>query len=68
MHMTASDVAYNGKVEGDVIVTRADAVINWIRQHSVWPMPMGQMITLKALQHFTEVALQTTKKVLSMQP
>ena len=41
MHMTASDVAYNGKVEGDVIVTRADAVINWIRQHSVWPMPMG---------------------------
>jgi NADH-quinone oxidoreductase subunit B len=41
MHMTANDVAYNGKVEGDVIVTRADAVINWIRQHSVWPMPMG---------------------------
>ena len=25
-----------------------------------WPMPMGQMITLKALQHFTEVELQTT--------
>ena len=41
MHMTANDVAYNGKVEGDVIVTRADAVINWIRKHSVWPMPMG---------------------------
>ena len=39
--MTANDVAYNGKVEGDVIVTRADAVINWIRKHSVWPMPMG---------------------------
>ena len=41
MHMTANDVAYNGKVEGDVIVTKADAVINWIRSHSVWPMPMG---------------------------
>ena len=41
MQITPSDVAYNGKVEGDVIVTRADSVINWIRQHSVWPMPMG---------------------------
>lgn len=41
MHMTPSDVAYNGKVEGDVIVTKADSVINWIRKHSVWPMPMG---------------------------
>lgn len=39
--MTANEVAYNGKVEGDVIVTNADAVINWIRKHSVWPMPMG---------------------------
>ncbi len=28
-------------MEGEVIVTRADAVINWIRKHSVWPMPMG---------------------------
>ena len=28
-------------MEGDVIVTRTDAVINWIRSHSVWPMPMG---------------------------
>jgi NADH-quinone oxidoreductase subunit B len=32
---------YNSKIEGDVIVTRADAVINWIRKNSVWPMPMG---------------------------
>ena len=39
--MTANEVAYNGKVEGDVIVTKADAVVNWIRKHSVWPMPMG---------------------------
>ena len=28
-------------LDGDVIVTKADAVINWIRKHSVWPMPMG---------------------------
>ena len=39
--MISDEVAYNGKVEGDVIVTKADAVINWIRKHSVWPMPMG---------------------------
>ncbi len=36
-----SEIGYNSKVEGDVIVTRADAVINWVRKHSVWPMPMG---------------------------
>ena len=33
--MTANEVAYNGKVEGDVIVAKADAVINWIRKHSM---------------------------------
>jgi len=36
-----SELAYNSKVEGEVVVTRADAVINWIRSNSVWPMPMG---------------------------
>lgn len=35
------EVAYNSKVEGEVIVTSADAVINWVRRHSIWPMPMG---------------------------
>ena len=39
--MISDEVGYNGKVEGEVIVTKADAVINWIRKHSVWPMPMG---------------------------
>ena len=39
--MTNQTVAYDSKVEGEVIVTRADAVINWIRKNSVWPMPMG---------------------------
>jgi NADH-quinone oxidoreductase subunit B len=36
-----TELGYNSKVEGDVIVTRADAVINWIRTNSMWPMPMG---------------------------
>jgi NADH-quinone oxidoreductase subunit B len=39
--MNTQTVAYDSKVEGEVIVTRADAVINWIRKNSVWPMPMG---------------------------
>jgi len=36
-----TDYGYNSKVEGEVVVSRADAVINWVRRHSVWPMPMG---------------------------
>jgi NADH-quinone oxidoreductase subunit B len=36
-----SELGYNSKVEGDVVVTRADAAINWIRNNSMWPMPMG---------------------------
>ncbi|MFN5058128.1 MAG: NADH-quinone oxidoreductase subunit B, partial [Verrucomicrobiota bacterium] len=39
--MVKSDVGYNRKVEGEVIVTRADAVVNWVRSNSVCPMPMG---------------------------
>src|SRR5476649_1282402 len=36
-----TELAYNSKIEGEVIVSRADAVINWIRTSSMWPMPMG---------------------------
>ena len=36
-----NELAYNTKIEGDIVVTRADAVINWLRSSSVWPMPMG---------------------------
>ena len=39
---TNTEVGYNSKIEGDVIVTRADAVLNWFRKNSLWPMPMGQ--------------------------
>lgn len=38
---TTKDFAYDSKIEGDIIVSKADAVINWVRSHSVWPMPMG---------------------------
>ncbi len=36
-----TDFTYNSKIEGDVVVSRADAVVNWIRGNSMWPMPMG---------------------------
>ena len=36
-----TELAYDSKIEGEVIVSRADAVINWIRSNSMWPMPMG---------------------------
>ncbi|NBR08697.1 MAG: NADH-quinone oxidoreductase subunit B [Opitutaceae bacterium] len=36
-----SELTYNSKIEGDIIVTRADAAINWMRTNSMWPMPMG---------------------------
>jgi len=38
---TRSEIGYNSKVEGDVIVTRVDAALNWFRKNSLWPMPMG---------------------------
>ena len=33
--------AYDSKIEGNVIFTRLDAAMNWMRKHSLWPMPMG---------------------------
>ena len=41
INMISNEVSYNSKIEGELVVTRADSVINWIRKHSVWPMPMG---------------------------
>lgn len=38
---TSSEISYDSKIEGDVIVTRVDAVLNWFRKNSLWPMPMG---------------------------
>jgi NADH-quinone oxidoreductase subunit B len=36
-----TELAYNSKIEGEVVLTRTDAAINWIRSNSMWPMPMG---------------------------
>jgi len=49
---TNTEMAYDLKVEGDVIVTRREAALrwcqhkldagaNWGRKNSLWPMPMG---------------------------
>ncbi len=35
------ELTYNSKIEGDVVVTKIDAAINWVRTNSMWPMPMG---------------------------
>ena len=43
MQPTASttEFGYNSKIEGEVVVTRVDAALNWFRSNSLWPMPMG---------------------------
>ena len=38
---TNTEMGYDSKIEGDVIVTRVDAALNWFRKNSIWPMPMG---------------------------
>ncbi len=38
---SATPVAYDSKIEGNVIFTQTDAAINWMRKNSLWPMPMG---------------------------
>ncbi|MDD4932031.1 MAG: NADH-quinone oxidoreductase subunit NuoB [Methylacidiphilaceae bacterium] len=37
----AQELSYNSKIEGDVVLTRVDSAINWMRKNSIWPMPMG---------------------------
>src|SRR6476660_3250074 len=49
---TSTEIGYNSKVEGDVVVTRLEAAVGWFRKqldagsgwgrkNSLWPMPMG---------------------------
>ena len=38
---SAAHAAYDSKIEGNVIFTRVDAAMNWMRKNSLWPMPMG---------------------------
>jgi NADH-quinone oxidoreductase subunit B len=33
--------AYDSKIEGNIVFTKMDAAINWMRKNSMWPMPMG---------------------------
>src|SRR5438876_11871053 len=33
--------AYDSKIEGNIIFTRLDAAMNWMRKNSLWPMPLG---------------------------
>jgi NADH-quinone oxidoreductase subunit B len=48
----STEIAYDSKIEGDVVVTRRDSAIEWLqknldagsnwgRKNSLWPMPMG---------------------------
>src|SRR5947208_13361350 len=48
----STEIGYNSKVEGEVVITRLDAALNWFRKNldaalnwfrknSLWPMPMG---------------------------
>ena len=43
VHSTTTTLqpAFDAKSESNVIVTRVDAAINWMRKNSLWPMPMG---------------------------
>jgi NADH-quinone oxidoreductase subunit B len=36
-----TEIGYNSKIEGDVVVTRLNAALGWCRKNSLWPMPMG---------------------------
>ncbi|MCP4849522.1 MAG: NADH-quinone oxidoreductase subunit B [Verrucomicrobiaceae bacterium] len=41
MATETAPAAYDSKIEGNIIFTRLDAAINWMRGNSLWPMPMG---------------------------
>ncbi len=40
-HRLFAPVAYDSKIEGNIVITKLDAAINWMRKNSLWPMPMG---------------------------
>ncbi len=41
MTIPGEEIGYDSRVEGGVVTSRLDAAINWVRGHSIWPMPMG---------------------------
>jgi len=34
-----SPIIYDSKIEGNVVITRLDAAVNWVRKNSLWPRP-----------------------------
>ncbi len=36
-----TEIGYDSRLESEVVCTKLDAALNWFRQHSLWPMPMG---------------------------
>jgi len=36
-----AEAAYDSKIEGNIVFTKVDEAINWMRKNSLWPMPMG---------------------------
>jgi len=38
---SVAPVGYDSKIEGNIVITRVDAAMNWMRKNSLWPMPMG---------------------------
>ncbi|PWU10010.1 MAG: NADH-quinone oxidoreductase subunit B [Verrucomicrobia bacterium] len=41
LHRSQRPLAYDSKIEGNVVITQLSAAINWMRKNSLWPMPMG---------------------------
>jgi len=41
MANATTELTYNSKIEGDIVPTTIDSAINWLRNNSMWPMPMG---------------------------
>tara|TARA_R110002096_G_scaffold215310_6_gene403065 strand:- start:1209 stop:1745 length:537 start_codon:yes stop_codon:yes gene_type:complete len=39
--LTNSPLSFDTKAENNIIFTRLDTAINWMRKNSLWPMPMG---------------------------
>ena len=39
--VSQTQVAFDIKSENNVIITKLDESINWMRKNSLWPMPMG---------------------------
>jgi His/Glu/Gln/Arg/opine family amino acid ABC transporter permease subunit len=41
MEGSSVTIGYSVPLENEAIVTRLDAVVDWARKNSLWPMPMG---------------------------